>query len=955
MANPLLDVQKFGQSIWYDNIRRGLITSGELAGMVEQRGLLGVTSNPAIFEKAITGSIDYDQAIKALVAQGVQTSKDVYERLAVQDVQLAADVLYPTYVRTGFRDGYVSLEVSPYLAHETKATIDEARRLHADVRRDNVLIKVPATPAGVPAIRQLISEGISVNVTLLFAVEAYEQVADAYLAGLEAYHAKGGDVSRVASVASFFVSRVDTLVDSRLERMLDATTDPEKRKKLKSLVGKVAIANARLAYARYRDIHATDRWRTLAELKAMPQRLLWASTGVKNPKYSPTLYVDELIGPDTVNTVPAETFVAFEEHGRPRASLTENWAENLDSAHEIMRVLGEVGIPFSEVTQTLLDDAVKKFCDPFDVLLASVEKKRQTLLSKSLDSQTLHLGECADAVRAGMDDWRINGKVRRLWAGDSSLWTGTDEGDWLAWLHAPETHVEHAEHVAVLADDVKRAGFAHVVVLGMGGSSLTPEVLGRIFGPAPGFPELIVLDSTVPSAISKVDERIDPTRTLFVVSSKSGGTLETGALFVHFLERLRKSVGPQASGQHFVAITDPRTRLHTRAKADRFLHIFHSLPHCPGRFSALTNLGLVPATLLGLDVKGLLKRAAVMLHSCASCVPPELNPGVSLGVAIGTLARSGRDKLTLALAPELASLGPWLEQLVSESLGKDGKGVVLIDGEPLAGPDAYGKDRAFVQVRLLSAPSAEQDRAVQALQDAGFPVVRISLAEVADVGQELFRWQMATAVAGSVLGVNPFSAPDVEAAKLAARSRVAVFENTGSLPAETPLASEGGISLFADGRNTDVLLTVTGGRKDVTSLLRAHLGRLQTGDYFALNAFVEQCANNQTPLQTFRVAVRNRHKVATTLGYGPRLLHSTGQLHKGGPNSGLFVQVTADDAQDLPIPGQKYSFGVLSRAQALGDFEVLAARGRRALRVHLEGDVAAGLRKLAELGAAALA
>jgi hypothetical protein len=480
-------------------------------------------------------------------------------------------------------------------------------------------------------------------------------------------------------------------------------------------------------------------------------------------------------------------------------------------------------------------------------------------------------------------------------------------------------------------------------------------LFGRIFAPAAGFPELMVLDSTVPSAIQKVDERIDPAKTLFVVSSKSGGTLETGALFAHFLERVRKAVGPHAAGQHFVAITDPRTRLHTRAKADRFRHIFHSVPHSPGRFSALTNLGMVPATLLGMDVPGFLKRAAVMVHSCASCVPPELNPGVSLGVALGTLARAGRDKVTLALAPALASLGAWLEQLVSESLGKDGKGVVLVEGEPLAGPDAYGKDRVFVQVRLRPAPSAEQDAAVQALEDAGHPVVRITLAAEADLGQELFRWQMATAAAGGVLGVNPFSSPDVEAAKLAARSRVAVHENTGSLPAETPIASDGGLSLFADSRNADLLLTVTGGRKDVASLLRAHLGRLQGGDYFALNGFVEHSEENHAPLQALRVAVRDRRKVATTLGYGPRLLHSTGQLHKGGPNTGLFVQVTADDAQDLPIPGQKYSFGVLSRAEALGDFEVLAARGRRALRVHVAGDVAAGLRKLADLGAAALA
>jgi transaldolase/glucose-6-phosphate isomerase len=947
MANPLLEVQKYGQSIWYDNIRRGLITSGELAEMVERDGLLGVTSNPAIFEKAIAGSSDYDQPLKALVAEGAETAQDVYERLAVQDIQLAADVLYPVYIRTRGRDGYVSLEVSPYLAQDTRGTVEEARRLHGAVRRDNVLIKVPATPAGLPAIRQLIGEGISVNVTLLFDVDVYEQVADAYMAGLEAYGGKGGDVGKVASVASFFVSRVDTLIDARLEKLLDDTTDPQRRKKLKALVGKVALANARLAYARYRDLLATERWKKLADQQAMPQRLLWASTGTKNPKYPRTLYVDELIGPDTVNTVPAETYAAFRQSGKVRPSLTENWAENLDHAREIVGQLAEVGISLKEAAQTLLDDGIAKFTEPFDKLLAAVEKKRQAQLGDALDSQRFALGEHADAVEQALADWRVGGKVRRLWAGDASLWTGTDESRWLAWLHAPEVQLEHGEHFAALAAEVREAGFRQVVVLGMGGSARCPEVLARLFGPAAGQPQMLVLDSVVPAQVKAFAAGVDPAKALFLVSSKSGGTVETNALLAFFFDRVKQAVGAEMAGGHFIAITDPKTRLHARAKAERFRHIFFGWPGSPGRFSALSNLGMVPATLLGLDVRRLLAGASVMSHSCASCVPPEMNPGVRLGVALGALAEAGRDKATLVLSPALASLGPWLEQLFSESTGKDGKGVVVIDGEPLGPPEVYGGDRVFVQVKLAGEGAA--DGALERLERAGHPVIRIGLAEKMDLGQELFRWQLATAAAGAVLDVNPFSMPDVEAAKVAARARTDDYQARGQLPPPTPLVEEGGIAVFADARNADALLTAAGGKKSVEALVRAHTGRVRPGDYFAINAFVESSPAVHRALSELRLRVRDVRRAATMLGYSPGLLHSTGQLHKGGPDTGVFLQLTADDAEDVAIPGVKYTLGVLNRAQALGDFEVLSQRGRRLLRVHLGKDVAAGLARLQEV------
>ncbi len=962
MANPLIEVQKFGQSIWYDNIRRGLITSGELAAMVETDGLLGVTSNPAIFTAAMTGSTDYDQALRALVAQNVGTAVDLYERLAIEDIQLACDVLYSVYARTKGIDGYISFEVSPYLANETQPTITEAKRLHKALGRQNVLIKIPATPAGVPAIEAVISEGISVNVTLLFSVEAYEKVANAYMTGLEKLAAKGGDISKIASVASFFISRIDSLIDDKIAgpgQLLDQTKDEAKREKLKSLVGRVAVANAKLAYARYKEFIASDRWKALAAKGAMPQRLLWASTSTKNPKYKTTKYVDELIGPETVNTVPADTFKAFRETGIVRPTLVGDWDENIADARATMARLEEVGISMKQCTQTLLDDAVKKFCDPFDKLLGSVEKKRQALQS-GLASQTYAVGEYADAVTKALEDWRVNGKVRRLWAGDASIWSGQDESSWLGWLHIVDGQQENAETFTKIAADVKAAGFKHVLLLGMGGSSLAPEVWKKTYGKVAGSPELHVLDSTVPAQVRAFEKKVDLKETVCIVSSKSGGTIEPNVFKQYFMDRVGKAVGADQAGSRFIAVSDPNTKMHEIAKKDRFRMILHGLPTIGGRFSALSNFGLVPMAAMGVDVIKFLDSTEQMVQACASCVPPELNPGVILGAIMGTLAKAGRDKVTVIASPSISSLGAWLEQLMAESTGKahpvtkQGMGLIPIDGEKVGPPDAYSNDRLFVYERLTKAPSKEQDDAIAALEKAGHPVVRINIADAGDIGQEMFRWEIATAVAGSVLGINTFNQPDVEEAKVAARSLMAEYTAKGSLPADTAIVKDGNISLMTDSRNADAILTGAGGAKSVDALIKSHLGRIKPGDYFAINAYVEMNDANEKELQSLRHTVRDKRKVATTLGFGPRFLHSTGQLHKGGPNSGVFLQITCDDAEDLAIPGEKFSFGVLKSAQALGDFKVLSDRGRRILRVHVGADVTAALARLRQIVEAAI-
>jgi transaldolase / glucose-6-phosphate isomerase len=942
-ADPLRKVHEYGQAVWLDYIRRHLIASGELERLVAEDGLCGVTSNPSIFEKALVGSTDYNDWLAEAAAQRDQDAMTLYEGFAVADIQQAADVLRPVYEQTQARDGYASLEVSPYLAYDTKGTVAEARRLWKKVQRSNVMIKVPATPEGIPAIQALLTEGINVNVTLLFSREIYEQVAEAYLAGLESLEARGGDLGRIASVASFFVSRIDTAVEAMVRARLEAAPGPTEQAMLRRLLGKVAVANAKLAYQAFKSIFRSPRWQALAGRGAGVQRLLWASTSTKNPSYRDVFYVEELIGPDTVNTMPPSTMDAFREHGRPRRSLEED----LEGAFMVMDTLAGAGISIKEVTAKLLDDGVRLFSESFDRLLGAVEKKQEGVLGSALDRMTSRMPEPLSAATSeAMEDWRAGGKLRRLWKRDASLWTGGDEAHWLDWLGIAGDQRAHVDRFLALGGEIRSGGFSHAVLLGMGGSSLCPEVLASTFGPQPGYPELLVLDSTDPAQVRATEARIDLARSLFIVSSKSGSTMESNVLKDYFFERLRQTLGPVEAGRRFVAVTDPGSKLEHIAATDGFRHVFFGVPGIGGRYSALSDFGMVPASIAGLDVPRFLDQAETMVHACASCVPPGENPGVVLGAAIGALARRGRDKLTLVASPAIAGLGAWLEQLVAESTGKDGKGVIPVDGEPLGPPEVYGQDRLFVYLRLDQAAGAAQDAAVDALEKAGQPVVRIAIADPYDLGQEFFRWEIATAVAGSLLGIHPFDQPDVEASKVETRKLTEAYEKAGSLPVETPILLEGGIRLFADEKNAAALASAAGHDPSLRRYLKAHFDRLGSGDYFAILAYIERNGPHQARLQATRLAVRDAKRVATCLGFGPRFLHSTGQAYKGGPNRGVFLQITCDDERDLEVPEHKFTFGVVKAAQARGDFRVLSERDRRALRVHLGPDVAAGLAAL---------
>jgi transaldolase / glucose-6-phosphate isomerase len=938
--NPVKALENHGQAVWLDFLARGFVAKGELKKLIDTDGVKGVTSNPSIFEKAIGSSDEYDAPIGSALKKGDRPVADLFEHLAVEDIQHAADVLRPVYDEDKGNDGFVSLEVSPYLAMDTKGTIAEAEHLWKAVHRKNLMVKVPATPEGLPAIEHLIGEGISINITLLFSQEVYIEVAKAYIAGLEKLVANGGDPTHVASVASFFVSRIDSAVDKQLDEKIARANDPHEKERLAALKGKVAIANAKLAYQEYKELFSGARWEKLAAKGAKPQRLLWASTGTKNKDYSDVLYVEELIGPNTVNTVPPATLDAFRDHGKPRDSLEEN----VEEAKHVLAELDKSGISLDAITEELVKDGVKLFADAADRLYGAVAHKRATVLGAAIGAQKLSLSPGLEkAVEKSTEEWRASAKIRKLWHKDKSVWTGDDENKWLGWLDsAAKANIADYEDYA---QRVKGQNFSDAVVLGMGGSSLGPEVLAETFPKKSGFPKLHVLDSTDPAQVRAMEKAVDLKKTVFIVSSKSGGTTEPNVMKDYFFAQVSKAIGADKAGHRFIAVTDPGSSLEKVAKKQGFARTFYGDPTIGGRYSVLSPFGLVPAATAGIDVKSLIHHTLAMVRSCGADVPPHENPGVQLGLAMGLAGLEGRDKVTIFSSKKIADFGAWAEQLIAESTGKEGKGLVPIDGETLTDASVYGNDRFFIDLRTAGENDAGHDEKLDALEHAGHPVVRIVIKSIEQIGQEFFRFEMATAVAGAILGINPFNQPDVEAAKVKTRELTAAFEKSGALPEEEPVISTDEADLYTDKANASDLREA-GADGTLESWLRAHFSRVDAGDYVALLAYIERNAEHIDALQAARLLVRDQRHVATCAEFGPRFLHSTGQAYKGGPDSGVFLQITADDAKDIPVPGQKASFGVIKAAQARGDFGVLTERGRRALRVHLKGDLESGLRTL---------
>ena len=941
--NILVKLQKTGQSIWYDNVRRALIDNGDLASKIKDDDLRGVTSNPAIFEKAIVGSTDYDQAMRELISAG-KSVDEIYEALVIDDIQRVADLLRPVYDRTNRIDGYVSLEVSPLLAHDTENSIAQARRLWSTLNRPNVMIKIPATPEGIPAIQTLIAEGININVTLIFSQTTYDQVAEAYIAGLEQRHAAGKPLDHVASVASVFVSRVDTSIDSQLEFKARRSSDESEKAVLNGLLGKAAIANIKLLNKRFKQTFAADRFEKLKAAGAQIQRPLWASTGTKNPAYPDTYYVDELIAPNTVNTVPPATYTAVRDHGKTEVTIEKD----LDGAPATIAKLGELGIDLNQVTQQLQDEGVAQFMASFDTMTGSITAKQAAITSGVLDRMKAELGSHADDVKAALKKMESESWIRRVWRKDPTLWKDDEAhkkiiANALGWVTVVDLLVEHAGELGAFSERIRNDGFTDVVLLGMGGSSLCPEVFRRTFGKIDGFPTLHVLDSTDPATVQSFEERVNLPHTLFVVASKSGTTTEPLMFYKYFFNRMREIKGERA-GENFVAITDPGTLMEEMAKGDSFRRIFLNPPDIGGRYSALSFFGMVPASLQGFDFKTLLDRADRAQNACMHYVPAEDNPGARLGAILGTLANAGRDKLTLSIAPEIASLGLWIEQLLAESTGKEGKGIIPIAGETLGSPAVYGNDRLFVHIGV-GAPDADSEAKLRALESAGHPVVRRRLHDLLDLGEEFYLWEIATAIAGAVIGIDSFDQPNVQESKDNTKHYLEVYKKNGSLP-DQELGSEGrGLKAYCDEETVGQL----GSGSTIEAFITAHLSRTHAGDYVAMLDYIMETDEHEELIQAIRTHLRDALQVATTTGYGPRFLHSTGQLHKGGPASGVFIQVTADNSVEVPLPNEAFTFGVLKQAQALGDFQSLSSRHRRAIRLHLGTDVAAGLRTLLEI------
>jgi transaldolase / glucose-6-phosphate isomerase len=926
-TTPIGRLAELGTSAWLDSIRRSMLTGGELGRLVREDGVVGVTSNPSIFEQAILGSPDYDERLAELTQNG-DGVEEIYWTLAIEDVQGAADVLRPVWERTGGVDGYVSLEVAPDVARDTAATLAMARDLWARTDRPNVMIKIPGTPEGVPAIRAAVADGININVTLLFSLDAWAAIAEAWLAGLEDRAAAGKPVDGVASVASFFVSRVDTAVDKRLKAIGGDAT---------ALCGRAAVANAQLAYERWQQLVGGERFAALKAQGARPQRLLWASTGTKDPAYSDVKYVAELAGPETVNTMPLATLLAYQDHGEAIEPFLPDAAS---VAHERIAAVEAVGISLGEVTDELLEAGIESFASAMRTLLEGIERRRAAVLAGEPASVEARLTDGQARAIGARAAWaQEQGVLRRVWSRDDSLWAPGDDkpSDRLGWLTIAEQSLEHLDDVLAFAAELRAEDFTDCALLGMGGSSLAPEVLRQTFGsgvPEPaeaGFDaglKLHVLDSTHPDAVARLEASLPLDRTLFLVSSKSGGTLEPRSMHAHF-----HALVPD--GRQWAAITDPGTALEALAQQEGFRRVFHGAPDIGGRYSALSAFGVVPAALIGADVRGLLERAQVAARAAEPSLAPGDAPALWLGLALGELATQGRDKLTFVVDPPLQSLGLWLEQLVAESTGKHGKGIVPIADEPLGAPALYGEDRVFVHLHDTSGEGdADTAAKLDALADAGHPVIALPFAEPVDLGAIFFHAELAVAVAGAVIGINAFDQPDVQAAKDLTVATIEAYVRDGAFPAEDAGRVSGAEAAGA-----------------VHELLDAHAG---TGAYVATMAYLAPDPAVDEALAALRTTIRARTRAATTVGYGPRFLHSTGQLHKGGPKTGVFLQfVDASDTQ-VEIPGAGYDFAALGHAQAIGDGQALRSHGLPFLRVELPaGGAATGIAALADaLGAA---
>ncbi len=925
MTRALATVELFqaGQSPWLDFISRELIVSGKMKRWAQEQGVLGVTSNPSIFEKAIGQGASYDADIKKLVKKGSGTF-EIYDALTISDIQATCDLFLSVFKKTKGEHGFVSLEVSPDLAYDTETTVAEAKRLFKAVNRPNVMIKIPATPEGIPAVRAVIGSGINVNITLMFSMRHYQDVANAYVEGLADFQKKGGDVTRVFSVASVFVSRIDTLLDKKLEALI--ANNPA----LGDLKGKAAVANSKLIYQEFKKIFASDKFRKLQTAGAHVQKVLWGSTSVKNPAYSDLLYVENLVGKDTVNTMPMNTLEAVLDHGIIRPNTIE---EGVDESRQALSKLKELGFDLNQIGEQLQEEGVKAFIESFDVLMRTLEVKRGqfSALKISATSQAFQISSamsqkltanCASLEKQDFLNRFLNGDVR-LWKDDPAHQASIKNR--LGWLKAPEWILGKLYEIDRFCEKVKQDGIKDIVLLGMGGSSLAPEVMSLICSRPKSSPRFFVLDTTDPSTVLEVKKKIKLKSTLFIVASKSGSTIETMSQFQFFFDAVQKEYGKKDAaqvGQHFVAITDPGSSLEKLSNEKMFRKTFINPANIGGRFSALSFFGMVPAALLGINIRQLLQAAIQFSQELTRKHNLIQNPGIALGVLLAEFAKQGDDKVTLLTSKELSSFGTWLEQLIAESTGKEGKGVVIIEGkEPASDVKVYGKGRVFVALKLKGKTDAGLAKAVQSLKKAGYPIISVEWPSSISLGEEFLKWEVVTAVAGVQMGINPFDEPNVKESK----------DNTAILLGELKKKGK-----FENPKN------YISGKAEIN--LGSFFAKRKPGAYVALLAYVERNSKTAEIFNRIRKSLREAYKLPVLLGFGPRYLHSIGQLYKGGTPNGLFFTFLKQEGQDLKIPGAFYTFGQLKKAQALGDIQALESKGLPVMAIDLGKDFQSGLK-----------
>ncbi len=934
MSNQLQELLAAGQSVWLDNVRRSMFASGELKRLIE-KGLRGMTSNPTIFEKAIGASDDYDAQLRSLV--GSEKSADaLFWDLAIQDIQSACDEFRVVFDSAGGNDGFVSLEVSPLLAHDTQGTIAMAKELWARVARPNLMVKIPGTKEGLPAIEECIYEGININVTLIFSTDMYEKAARAYAKGLQRRVAENKPVDKVRSVNSVFVSRIDTAVDAIINEHI------AKGEKLQGLLGKAGVAGLKMTYQKFREIFEGDEFAPIRKLGGVAQRPLWASTSTKNPAYPDLMYVETVVGPETVNTMPPNTMDALLDHGKVVPDTVES---GLDAARADLQALADAKISLFDVCVKLQTEGVSSFCDSFAALLGAIVYK-QKLLESGHERVALSMNSAQAHYDAALDTLAKADFLKRLWAHDPTLWSADPAvaaivKKSLGWLDIAQHMLESVPNLTAFGNEMGQK-FESAVVCGMGGSSLAPDVMSEIFGQeGEDLPDLYVLDSTCPQQIKELEEKIHIPQTLFIISSKSGTTTEPNAFLDYFQDKVVKSLGATVAGRNFIAITDPGSPLEAESKEAGFVACYDNDPNIGGRYSALSYVGTVPAAIAGYDVNLLLDRALGAMHANDRTVDPRTAPGVRFGAAMGGLAVNGRNKVTIVTHPDVRTFGDWAEQLIAESTGKNGKGIVPVAGEPLGDPSVYSNDRLFVYVGAnMPEPEPGVDEKLKALEAAGHPVIRLAMNDEYDLGEQFYLWEIAVAAAGSILQIDAFDQPNVQESK---DNTVALLEQYAK-----------------NGKFSEPAADVSGERFDLTYLsgskliaaktpvqaLAALLGELKEGDYNAITAYIARNKTHEDLLRDLRVKVRDARKVATTVGFGPRFLHSTGQLHKGGPDQVVIMQITFDDPDDPQIPGMNAGFRTLLAAQALGDWQSLDKRNRRGVRVHLKGDLEPALRAL---------